>query len=296
MTTTDDYRSIWTYLLDVAFTQGYVDAAGIRTRYIQAGPKDAPTLIMLHGLGGSWENMFGNVRAHAAHFNTIAFDLVGHGFSSKPDKILEIADYVAHLKNFMDALRIDRASFIGLSLGSWITTKFATLHPDRVNKVTMVSAWGRPRTEPAPVDSSGRPWGMSSRIEAVTNPTWKAMENIFAELIHFPKNRIPDLLGLRQAIYRQPEMKRSMENIWAGIAPDRWNKNALTDDEVKQVKCPYLIVAAVDHKDVFLESSYAYKKLIPNSKLIEMHGASHWAQWECVDEFNRANLEFLRGN
>jgi hypothetical protein len=27
-----------------------------------------------------------------------------------------------------------------------------------------------------------------------------------------------------------------------------------------------------------------------------MKGASHWAQWECVDEFNRINLEFLRAN
>lgn len=122
------------------------------------------------------------------------------------------------------------------------------------------------------------------------------MEAIFAELVIDPKNRIPDLLALRQAIYRQPEMRRSMENIWAGIAPERWNHNALTDAEVKQVKSPYLIVAAVDHKDVFLESSYAYKELIPDSKLIEMRGAAHWAQWECVDEFNRVNLEFLLAN
>ena len=289
MTTTEEHRSIWMYLNDLAFTQSYVDAAGTRTRYVQAGPKDAPVLIMLHGLGGSWENCFGNLRAHAAHFNTFAFDLVGHGFSGKPDKTLEVADYVAHLKNFMDTMGIARASFIGVSLGSWVTTKFATLYPERVGKVTMISAWGRPRAESA---AGGPPRGRNTRMDAVANPTWAAMEAIFEELIADPKNRIPDLLAVRQSIYRQPEMRRSMENIFGGIAPQNWNRNALTDAEVKQVKSPYLIIAAVDSQDVFLESSYAYNKLIANSKLVEMKGASHWAQWECVDDFNRVNLEF----
>jgi 2-hydroxy-6-oxonona-2,4-dienedioate hydrolase len=294
----DGYKSIWTYLYDLPFTQGYVVAGGIRTRYVQAGPKGAPVLIMLHGLGGSWENCFANLRAHAAHFNTFAIDMLGHGFTDKPDRTLEVSDYVAHLKGFMDEMGIARASFLGVSLGSWVATKLATLHPERVGKVTMVSAWGRPQADTPISDSEreARARGRSSRLEAVVNPTWNAIEKIFEGLVVDPRKRLPDLIALRQAIYRQPAMKQSMANIFAGIDPDAWRRNALTDDEVAKIQSPYLIIAAVDSKDVFLASSYAYSKLIPGAKLIEMKGASHWAQWECVDEFNRVNLEFLRAN
>jgi len=294
----DGYKSIWTYLYDLPFTQGYVDAGGIRTRYIQAGPKDAPVLILLHGLGGSWENCFANLRAHAAHFNTFAIDMLGHGFTDKPDRILEVSDYVEHLKGFMDEMDIARASFLGVSLGYRVATKLATLHPDRVGKVTMVSAWGRPQADTPISDAEreARARGRSSRLEAVINPTWEAIEKIFEGLVVDPKRRLPDLIALRQAIYRQPAMKQSMANIFAGIDPDAWRRNALTDDEVAKIESPYLIIAAVDSNDVFLASSYAYSKLIPRAKLIEMKGASHWAQWECVDEFNRINLEFLRAN
>lgn len=297
MTETPEYRSIWSYLYDVAFTQGYVDADGIKTRYIKAGPKDAPVLIMLHGMGGSWENCFGNLRVNAEHFSTYAYDMVGHGFSDKPDKTHQVSDYVEHLKNFMDAMGIAKASFMGVSLGSWVSTKFATLYPERVEKVTMISAWGRPNLEKA--DSSANKELLAKarvkRMNSVINPTWEAMQSVFAGLISDERNRIPDLLGLRQKIYQQPAMKRSMENIFAGLEPDIWNRNALSDEEVKKIKKPYLIIAAVDHKDVFLESALAYARLIPGAKLVELTGASHWPQWERVDEFNRINLEFLRG-
>ncbi len=291
-----DYASIWTYLCQLDFTQGYVEANGIRTRYVQAGPKDAPALVMVHGMGGSWENCFGNLPAHAAHFNTFALDLVGHGFSGKPDKVLEIADYVAHLKGFLDAMGIERTSFIGVSLGSWVTTKFTTLYPERVDKVTMVSAWGRPRAGAnvqIAEESEEVKQGKAARLAAVANPTWPAMEAVFAGLIKEPQKRLPDLLAVRQAIYRQPEMKQAMANILGGIDPKIWARNALTDREVSGIRKPYLIFASVDSKDEFLENSYAYQKLIPNARLIEMTGAWHWPQWERVDEFNRRNLEFL---
>jgi len=56
-----------------------------------------------------------------------------------------------------------------------------------------------------------------------------------------------------------------------------------------------LIIAAVDHKDVFLESAYQYAKLLPNNKVVEIRGTSHFPHLERTDEFNRLNIEFLQG-
>ncbi|MDN4984304.1 alpha/beta hydrolase [Bradyrhizobium sp. WYCCWR 13022] len=293
----DDYKSIWTELCKLPLRQDYVDAKGVKTRYINAGPKSAPKVIMLHGMGGSWENLYCNIADHAQHFDTYGYDMVGHGFSDKPDKPRSTVEYAEHLLAFMDAMSIEKASLLGLSLGSWVATKFAAMYPDRVEKVTMVSAWGRPYTSEAEVEKNRALMASSRerRLAAVANPTWQAMDEVFAHLISDPKKRVPDLLALRQIIYRQPEMKRAMENILEGLNPDTWNTNAVSDDEVKKIQNPYLIVAAISHKDVFLESAYAYAKLLKNAQLIEFPGTSHFPHLERASDFNRMNIEFLRG-
>lgn len=292
----DAYQSIWTSLMDLQFRQAYVDASGVRTRYVQAGPQDAPKLIMLHGTGGCWESFIGNIPAHAAQFDTYAIDLLSHGYTDKPDKIITIDDYVDHLKNVMDALGIEKASLAGMSLGSWVATKFAVRFPNRVNKVTLVSAWGRPSAAPAattPKEAAFLEKAREARLMAVEKPTWAAMESIFEGLIHDSNKRLPDLMGLRLKSYRQPNMLQAMQNVWFGL-DESWKSGTVSDEEACSIQTPFLIIAAVDSKDAFLACSYEYEKLIPNSKLVEVKEAFHWAQWEAADEFNRTNLQFLR--
>ena len=73
------YRSIWTELLATRFRQDWVDAGGIKTRFVQAGNESKPPLVMLHGTAGSLENFAANIGPHAEHFNCIAFDMIGSG-------------------------------------------------------------------------------------------------------------------------------------------------------------------------------------------------------------------------
>lgn len=289
----ENYQSIWTHLMDAPFRQDYVDAGGVKTRYVNAGPKDAPKLIMLHGMGGSWENCFANFPEHAKYFDTYAIDMLGHGFTDKPDRLMTTAEYVNHVKNFMDAMGIEKASFVGLSLGSWVSTKLAAKYPERVEKVSMLSAWGRLIAKPD-VNSPFFREGNKNRLAAAMNPTWERMEKIFEGLIAKPEQRLPDLLGLRMKIYAQPGMGKAMENIFNGLEYS-WGDGYVTDEEARSIKCPYLIYATVDHEDIFLACAYEYAKLIPNNRLVELKGASHWPQWEALEEFNRINLEFLRG-
>jgi 2-hydroxy-6-oxonona-2,4-dienedioate hydrolase len=292
----NNYASIWTELCKLPLRQDYVDA-GVRTRYVNAGPKSAPKLIMLHGMGGSWENLYCNLVAHAEHFDTYGYDMIGHGFSGKPDRARSTVEYAEHLRSFMDAMSIEKASLLGLSLGSWVATKFAAMYPERVEKVTMVSAWGRPYTDETEVEKNRALMAASRgrRIAAVVNPTWEAMDEVFAHLIADPAKRPADLLALRQIIYRQPEMKRAMENILDGLNPDTWNENAVSDEEVKKIEAQYLIIAAVSHKDVFLDSAYAYAKLLKKSQLVEMADVSHFPHLERAADFNQINIEFLQG-
>jgi len=134
------FASVWSDLQGVAFDQGYADAAGIRTRYLHAGAADKPGLVFLHGTGGHAEAYTRNLGAHAPHFNTYAIDLLGHGFTEKPDYDYEISRYIAHLLGFIDAVGIGRVSLSGESLGGWIAGAFAVAHPDRVDRLVLNTA------------------------------------------------------------------------------------------------------------------------------------------------------------
>ena len=140
-----DYRSIWTELLDVSFTQGWLDAGGVSTRYVEAGPASAPAVLMLHGTGGHWETFASNLGPMSKHFRCVAIDMVGNGFSEKPDIDYEIPVYVDHAFATLDALGIERASMIGTSLGSWVAARSSLTCPG-------------PRRE-AGVDVAGRAGG-----------------------------------------------------------------------------------------------------------------------------------------
>ena len=95
---------------------------------------------MLHGTAGSLENFAANIAPHAEHFNCIAFDMIGSGMTGKPDYDYETEHYVKHVADFFKATGIDKASIIGLSLGARVASRFAIDHPDKVDRLILLSA------------------------------------------------------------------------------------------------------------------------------------------------------------
>ena len=101
-----EHESVWSDLQGVAFVQGYLNAGGVRTRYLHAGDSSKPPLILLHGSGGHAEAYVRNLEAHAEHFSTWSIDMLGHGYTDKPGHPLEVRHYVDHLLAFLDAIGV----------------------------------------------------------------------------------------------------------------------------------------------------------------------------------------------
>lgn len=281
------FRSVWSELYATAFRQGWVDAGGLKTRFIEAGSPDKPPLIMLHGTAGSWENFCLNIAAHAEHFHCFAFDMIGSGLTDKPDFDYETQHYVKHLCDFMDAMKIGRANLIGLSLGARVASRFAIDHPQRIDKLVLLSA-----TAYFPAREIQKDIG-ASRSAAAQNPTWENVREIFKGLVHDEGSVPDDVVALRLAIYSRPEMKKAMSHILALLEPEVYNRNRIPDADWRRLEAPTMIVAAVDHDDVFLETARVISKLIPNAQVFEIKGVSHWPQLEEPEVFNGQSLKFL---
>jgi 2-hydroxy-6-oxonona-2,4-dienedioate hydrolase len=284
----DEHRSVWRYLMTATFRQDFVDAGGLRTRYLQAGNPDNPPLLLLHGTGGHWEAFCANIKPLSEHFNCFAPDLMGCGFTDKPDTPYEIADYIAHLLAFMDKLKIHRASFIGVSLGSWIIARLAQQHPSRVDKAILVSPSGYKMlpAESATIAVDRRASGL--------DPSWDNVKKVISALFFDKQKVMDDLIAVRQAVYSLPGMDKLMNrNLTLIVDRELRAKNNLTEAEWRGIKAPILVVAHVDTKDFWLETAYDVIKLLPNGTLTEIKQTGHWSQLEQSDEFNRVALEFL---
>lgn len=286
---TQDYRSLWTGLRDTAFEQGFVTVNGLNTRYAHCGTKGKPAIVMLHGTAGHWEAFSSNFKAHSEDFDVYALDMIGCGFTDKPDQQLEIKDYMGHVMGFIDAMGLEKFSLMGCSLGAWISAKIAQTYPDRVEKIVLLSASGYFSS------AANRGRIISQRTAAVDNPSWENIKAIFNKLLAKEESRIDDLVAHRQAIYRMPEMKKGMLNILALQDPDIRERNLLKDEDWKSITTPALVVGSLADADEYLKTAQVVSKLIPNAQYVEMEEVGHWPQFEDPETFNKLSLAFLKG-
>src|SRR5690606_39044625 len=88
------------------------------------------------------ENFCANYGALAQTHRVIGIDMLGCGYTDKPDRPYLIPDYAEHALAVLDALDIDSAAVIGVSLGSWVGARLAVDRPDRITQLVMVAPAG----------------------------------------------------------------------------------------------------------------------------------------------------------
>jgi len=282
-----EHQSIWTELLNVSFRQGFVEALGYRTRFVEAGDPAAPAVLMLHGTGGHWETFARNLGPMSERFHCVAIDMVGNGFSEKPDVDYVIDLYVAHAFAVLDVLGIDRTSIMGTSLGAWVAARSALSHPERVDKLVLMSPAGLVAT------ASNMARIRAERTAAVENPSWPTIKALFDHLIADERNRIPDIVAVRQAIYRLPESKQVIDHVLALQDADTRDANLLSEQEWTEIAAPALVIASGQDYSEYESTARRVAALIPTTEILEMPGVRHWPHFEDPDRFNEAAIRFL---
>lgn len=125
-------------------TAKYVKAAGIRTFYLEAG--EGPPVVLLHGLGATNASMLPTFAALAGTHRVIAPDNPGFGESDKPRTAYHPAFFTRWLTAFLDEIGVDKATFIGNSMGGRIALEMGLRHPERADKLVLFTpsmAWKR---------------------------------------------------------------------------------------------------------------------------------------------------------
>jgi 2-hydroxy-6-oxonona-2,4-dienedioate hydrolase len=284
-----EFESIWSDLQGVPFEQGYLDAQGVRTRYLRAGDPGMPVLMLLHGSGGHAEAYVRNLGAHAEHFWTWSIDMLGHGYTDKPGHPLEVAHYVEHLIAVLGAIGAERACLSGESLGGWVAARAAADHPDVVDRLVLNTAGG------SQADPQVMRRIVTLSMAAAENPSWETVQARIKWLMADKSKDYDDLVASRQRVYRQPGFVDAMRDIMALQDPEIRARNILGPTEYGSIAAPTLVLWTSDDPTADVTEGRRIASMIPGARFELMPGCGHWPQYEDPKTFNRLHLDFLLG-
>ena len=121
-------------------------ASGITLNTQVDGPKDAPWLILSNSLGATLSMWDPQIPFLTTRYRVLGYDTRGHGSSDVPDGPYSFDDLVGDVIGLMDALDIEKACFMGLSMGGMTGLGLSIDHSDRITRV--VCADGRADAPP----------------------------------------------------------------------------------------------------------------------------------------------------
>ena len=287
--------TMWTDMAGTAFQQKFYDVKGVRTRVIEAG--EGEPFIFLHGTGGHAETFMRNMAAHAKHMRVISMDSIGHGYTDAPDIPYDFDMLVQHLADLVDVLGFDRVSVGGVSMGGMLAAWYAIKYPERVKKLSLVTALLMTRDREGKGDLQD---ALNRTRKATAEVTREAVRSRLAWLMHEPEKSVTEeLVDVRFNIYAQPGRARIIERISniviGGVIDDAWADRWSHPRHMSGIQCPTLLTWSRHNPGLTAERAAEGMKHIPNARMEILENSAHWPHWEEPEAFNRFHVDFLQG-
>ncbi|MFV2197834.1 alpha/beta fold hydrolase [Nocardiopsis sp. LOL_012] len=113
------------------------------TFVLACGPSGAAPVVLLHGSGANSATWGGDVAQWSRDRRVYAVDLVGEAGLSAPSRpVLGSEAPALWLDDVLEGLGVERAAFVGLSLGGWTALDYAVRRPERVERLALLCPAG----------------------------------------------------------------------------------------------------------------------------------------------------------
>ena len=266
-------------------TSRFVQTPSWRIHYNEAGVGDP--VIMLHGSGPGatgWSNFNRNIGALAANHRVLAVDMPGWGQSDSVT--FEERDHVEATLQLMDTLGMEKAAFVGNSMGGMTAMRFAIKYPDRISHLITMGP-GAPGVKLFGF-GDGPSEGLKILNRGYRDPRPETMREL-VEIMTFDSTFVTDELIQQRALAAQARPDH-LENFIGGIGKPL---PVMTEAGLAGIQVPTLLFHGRDDRVVHYENSLKLVALIPDSRLVLLNRCGHWAQLEHADEFNQVVAQFL---
>lgn len=122
------------------FEPHFSTGAGFRQHYVDEGPRDAQTIVCLHG-EPTWGYLYRNfIPSLSEHYRVVVPDHMGFGKSETPqDKVYTLQTHVENLASLIDDLNLSDITLVCQDWGGPITGAYTIRHPERVKRVALMN-------------------------------------------------------------------------------------------------------------------------------------------------------------
>jgi pimeloyl-ACP methyl ester carboxylesterase len=259
---------------------------GNQVHYLAWGRRGAAPVVCLHG-GGQTAYMYEDLGAALRDdWFVLAPDLPGHGDSDVDAQQgawsggLDRRSLAASVVEFLDFVGIERALFVGASLGGITSLTIAAMHPERVSAIALIDIGHRLED-----DGVRRIVDFMTKHESFASLDEAALA--IAEYLPGRKKQSPARLtrNLRRRDDGRWVWKHALgRNLRAAAgdrvdaAPGDWR--ALTagmNDELVQLECPVLVLRGAQSDVLSDEGAHEVAALVPNARVAKINAAGHLA-------------------
>lgn len=274
----NSFRKTVTFVLRIRGIQEHtVRSERYAFHYYEGGTDKPEMVILLHGFGGNalltWMQLLGPL---ARKYHVVAPDLLASNFLQLNPKTYSIDAEVDLVMKMMEALRIQKADFVGLSVGGWVSLILALEHPELVNRLILVESAG-----------------IKTEVPELARLTLTDREKAkrFMKLLFFHPPPLPGFV-LDQLIKSSTRIKTKYEAVFLGFIEN--SQGRLLDDKLNGITQPVLIIHGRNDLVIPLEVGERLHQLIPKSEMIILENSGHGAVWDSPFQLKRAILDFLQ--
>lgn len=263
-----------------------------KTYYEAAGPATGQVVILIHGFSVPnfiWDPTFAALAG--AGLRVVRYDLYGRGWSDRPRARYDKALFVRQLAELMDALKIDQAAIVSLSMGGVIAAEFAYRFPRRVSCLAFIDPAGFELGLPAAVkllyvpvlgelllgvlDRFGRGTMLDSMLADFYQPTPEAVASFSARYLQQMEYR-----GFKRAI---------LSTLRSGMLDEDLQLFARVGAGGK----PTLLVWGEHDETVPFRHAQTFTRLVPQAIFHAIPNAGHIPHFERPGTVNPLLIEFL---
>jgi pimeloyl-ACP methyl ester carboxylesterase len=256
-----------------------LEVAGSRIWYadIAARRPQAPTLLLLHGLGSSASAFHALVPALRGHFRLLLPDLPGCAWSRLPPgrDFLSLPELVDGVEQVLAGLAPEGAHLAGHSMGGWIATRLAARRPDLVKGLALLNPAG-PELTPGAWDA----------FLEVARPG-AAASAYLARLFHKPPWSLGLFAGSFGAILRGPPVAKLISALGPG--------DFVTAAELAAVRCPALLLWGEGERLIPTACRDFYGAHLPGLRIERLEACGHCPHVEQPERTVRAIAALATG-
>ncbi len=241
-------------------------------------------LVMIRGYSSSLKMWLFQVPDFSKEFEFVLFDNRGAGETDKPDTPYSIRMFADDTIGLMDALEIDSAHILGISMGGMIAQEIALNHPERIKKLILCATT---------VGAKGVNASLEIVSMIVRDPSMSEEE--------FYKRMVP-VITTKEILENKKDLVEKVFRMYVeNAAPEYANRRQIeaimffdSYDLIQRINAPTLVLHGEDDVLVPPDNARILAERIPNANLVFIKGG-HLYNMEYPEEFNREVINFLKG-